>query len=111
VYSLGFIKVPSQTLHAVYYFTHKHGLPAPTHYQSLFLNFMSAIPKCLQYKLRWRIAPVRHNSRSWFLIHLPMRMKPTESSEMSAINVTWTPGTYPKDNRSQQSLIISIKEL
>ena len=26
-----------------------------------------------------------------------MRMEPTESSETSAINVTWTPGTYPKD--------------
>ena len=23
------------------------------------------------------------------------------SSEMSAINVTWTPGTYPKDNKLQ----------
>ena len=30
-----------------------------------------------------------------------MRMEPTESSETSAINVTWTPGTYPKDNKLQ----------
>ena len=26
-------------------------------------------------------------------------MEPTESSETSAVNVTWTPGTYPKDNK------------
>ena len=26
-----------------------------------------------------------------------MRMEPAESSETSDINVTWTPGTYPKD--------------
>jgi len=30
-----------------------------------------------------------------------MRMEPTDSSETSAINVTWTPGTYPKDNKLQ----------
>ena len=36
-----------------------------------------------------------------FLIHLPMGMEPTESSETSAINVTWTPGTYLKDNKLQ----------
>ena len=30
-----------------------------------------------------------------------MRMEPTESSETSAINVTWTPETYPKDNKLQ----------
>ena len=36
-----------------------------------------------------------------FLIHLPMRMEPTESSVTSAINFTWTPGTYPKDNKLQ----------
>jgi len=30
-----------------------------------------------------------------------MRMELTESSETSAINVTWTPGTYPKDNKLQ----------
>ena len=30
-----------------------------------------------------------------------MRMEPTESSETSAINVTWTPGTYPKDKKLQ----------
>ena len=30
-----------------------------------------------------------------------MRMEPTESSETSAVNVTWTPGTYPKDNKLQ----------
>ena len=34
-----------------------------------------------------------------FLIHLPMRMEPTESSETSVINVTWTQGTYPNDNK------------
>jgi hypothetical protein len=28
-------------------------------------------------------------------------MEPTESSETSAINVTWTPGTYSKDNKLQ----------
>jgi len=26
-------------------------------------------------------------------------MEPTESSETSAFNVTWAPGTYPKDNK------------
>ena len=30
-----------------------------------------------------------------------MGMEPTESSETSAINVIWTPGTYPKDNKLQ----------
>ena len=30
-----------------------------------------------------------------------MRMEPAESSETSAINVTWKPGTYPKDNKLQ----------
>jgi len=30
-----------------------------------------------------------------------MRMELTKSSETSAINVTWTPGTYPKDNKLQ----------
>jgi len=30
-----------------------------------------------------------------------MRMEPTKSSETLAINVTWTPGTYPKDNKLQ----------
>jgi hypothetical protein len=30
-----------------------------------------------------------------------MMMEPTESSETSAINITWTPGTYPKDNKLQ----------
>ena len=28
-----------------------------------------------------------------------MRMEPTETSETSAINVTWPPGTYQKDNK------------
>ena len=32
-----------------------------------------------------------------------MRMEPTESSETSAINITWTPETYPKDNKLQCS--------
>jgi hypothetical protein len=30
-----------------------------------------------------------------------MRMEPTNSSETSAINLTWTPATYPKDNKLQ----------
>jgi len=34
-----------------------------------------------------------------------MRMEPTESSETSAINVTWTPGTYPKDNKLVNSVV------
>jgi hypothetical protein len=42
-----------------------------------------------------------HTRSSIILIHLPMRMEPTESSETSAINVTWTPGTYPKDKKLQ----------
>ena len=32
---------------------------------------------------------------------MPMRMEPTESSETSAINITLTPGTYPKDDKLQ----------
>jgi len=38
-----------------------------------------------------------------------MRMEPTESSETSAINVTWTPGTYPKDNKLQLEHSESLK--
>jgi len=30
-----------------------------------------------------------------------MRMEPTETSETTAIDVTWTPGTCPKDNKLQ----------
>ena len=36
-------------------------------------------------------------------IHFPMRMELTERSETSAINVTWTPRAYPKDNKLQGS--------
>ena len=38
-----------------------------------------------------------------------MRMEPTESSETSAINITWTPGTYPKDNKLQLEQGESLK--
>ena len=38
-----------------------------------------------------------------------MRMEPTESSETSAINVTWAPGTYPKDNKLQLEHSESLK--
>jgi len=37
-----------------------------------------------------------------------MRMEPTESSETSAINVTWTPGTYPKDNKVHIEQFIQV---
>ena len=37
-----------------------------------------------------------------------MRMEPTESSETSAINVTWTPGTYSKDNKLHDDILFSF---
>ena len=39
-----------------------------------------------------------------------MRMEQTESSETSAINVTWTPGTYPKDNKIQLRMEFSLSK-
>jgi len=38
-----------------------------------------------------------------------MKMEPTESSETSAINVTWTPASYPKDNKLQLEQGESLK--
>jgi len=37
-----------------------------------------------------------------------MKMEPTESSETSAINVTWTPGTYPKENKLHVLTLLSL---
>ena len=40
-----------------------------------------------------------------------MRMEPTESSKMSAINVTWTPGTYPKDSKLQCAMLFATQKV
>jgi hypothetical protein len=53
-------------------------------------------PATFQYQPQLRYIGT-HTPSQPFLIHLPLKMEPTVSSETSA-NKTQTPGIYPKEN-------------